>query len=515
MSSVYATEPGTTGRVILETTHGPLEIQLWSRECPTTTKLFLQLCLDGFYDNMLFHRIVPDFLIQTGALRQPSVAVDNKKLEKYRQAVKADHALERRRFELHSRLRFNHRGQIAMALGVDDDPDAEIHPQFFITLDEASFLDGKHVLFGTVAGPTIFNALRIGKVEVGEDHQPVDLEHAPRVTSVRIVENTLHEDIVPQMTIPWHQEKKAEKKKKKRKGKLDKNVLSFGDDVEEVLDSSAGGIKSSHDALESKMFRKEVDEELQGALREEDGKDQRTCKKKLEEPPEAAMTKSAAPMIPKHKSSSDSEPSAKREAPSRPGAEKADNNTRRMSETIHENEAKSSSLSAVEARRAKYTKGRKNKREREEDTMSKLIAFQSKVKEQVTATTVMTKAGKTESLASRMARRALEKVEGQPSNDQAPTYHGQILEDEDYDVDRKPDWLKTKFKCRRHMDIDSPEANLGGDGRNMDDYEVVDERDRETDGRNADSERSREKKRRKKHHHHHNHRDKGTKTGCD
>ncbi|EEC51413.1 predicted protein, partial [Phaeodactylum tricornutum CCAP 1055/1] len=156
MSSVYATEPATSGRVIFETTHGPLEIQLWCNECPETTRFFLQLCIDGFFDDMLFHRIVPGFLIQTGAMRQS-------------EAVHADYALERRKYELHSRLRFNHRGQVAMALNLDDDHDrnnGDLQPQFFVTLDEAPYLDGKHVLFGTISGPTIFNAIRIGGVEV-------------------------------------------------------------------------------------------------------------------------------------------------------------------------------------------------------------------------------------------------------------------------------------------------------------------------------------------------------------
>uniref|UniRef100_A0A7S4AJQ9 PPIase cyclophilin-type domain-containing protein n=1 Tax=Pseudo-nitzschia australis TaxID=44445 RepID=A0A7S4AJQ9_9STRA len=66
MSQVYATEPQTSGLVVLETTAGPLSIHLWCKECPHTVRYFLQLCIDGFYDNLVFHRVVPNFLIQTG-----------------------------------------------------------------------------------------------------------------------------------------------------------------------------------------------------------------------------------------------------------------------------------------------------------------------------------------------------------------------------------------------------------------------------------------------------------------
>eukprot|EP00536_Pseudo-nitzschia_multiseries_P006269 jgi/Psemu1/117020/gw1.130.39.1 len=173
MSQVYATEPQTSGSVVFETTAGPLSIHLWCRECPHTVRYFLQLCVDGFYDNLVFHRIVPNFLIQTGdaAFRQSK--------DEYREQHRAAQALDRRRYELNSRIRFNHRGQIAMALETtddnnnnddddDDDPSiaARLQPQFFITLDEASHLDGKHVCFGGITGPTIFNALRIGRTDI-------------------------------------------------------------------------------------------------------------------------------------------------------------------------------------------------------------------------------------------------------------------------------------------------------------------------------------------------------------
>jgi peptidyl-prolyl cis-trans isomerase SDCCAG10 len=55
MSQVYSTEPSPTGRVIFDTTHGPIDIKLFCKECPTTTRSFLQLCIDGYYDDMIFH----------------------------------------------------------------------------------------------------------------------------------------------------------------------------------------------------------------------------------------------------------------------------------------------------------------------------------------------------------------------------------------------------------------------------------------------------------------------------
>mmetsp|Transcript_1432 Transcript_1432/g.3229 ORF Transcript_1432/g.3229 Transcript_1432/m.3229 type:complete len:94 (-) Transcript_1432:98-379(-) len=53
------------------------------------------------------------------------------------------------------------------------------------------------------------------------------------------------------------------------------------------------------------------------------------------------------------------------------------------------------------------------------------------------------------------------------------SYHGQILE-KDFDASNDRDWMKTKFKCKKHMDIDA--KAVGGDGRAVDDYVVVEER---------------------------------------
>ena len=66
MSTKYSLEPATSGKVILKTTCGDIEIDLWSKETPKACRNFIQLCLEGFYDNLIFHRIVKDFIVQTG-----------------------------------------------------------------------------------------------------------------------------------------------------------------------------------------------------------------------------------------------------------------------------------------------------------------------------------------------------------------------------------------------------------------------------------------------------------------
>ena len=485
MSQVYSTEPQTSGRVILETTHGPFEIQLWCRECPATTRFFLQLCLDGFYENMIFHRVVPDFLIQTGALRHGKKdTVTDSEIDSYRRGVNADQAIERRNYELNTRIRFNHRGQVAMALDINDDNDlAVMQPQFFITLDEASHLDGNHVIFGTVSGPTVFNALRIGKTDVDEEtSQPTIMEEAPRIERVKIIENPIHTEIVPSKVVPWKIESSegaAPKKKKKRKGVKNVNLLSFGEEVdEEAFDK--GGMKSSHDVIESKNLSKEVDKQLKKVVADNKSKALAASERTKDD----TITDLAGTLQERKKESSrngNSEDNQKEcsvndevaKAKDPPNEiKKAENGSDGKLSKPTKDTQKKPKHSLVEARRAKYAQKSKDKQQREENTMARLFAFQKKMKEVSKNDT--TKSDQDDGLASRMARRARaddNKDKQEDAEDQAVSYHGQILEN---DADVQNDWMKTTFKCRKHMDHD---AKLGGDGRSaMDDYEVVEDR---------------------------------------
>ena len=53
-------------QVILKTTVGEIEVELWSKECPIASRNFIQLCMEGYYDHTIFHRLIPEFIVQGG-----------------------------------------------------------------------------------------------------------------------------------------------------------------------------------------------------------------------------------------------------------------------------------------------------------------------------------------------------------------------------------------------------------------------------------------------------------------
>jgi peptidyl-prolyl cis-trans isomerase SDCCAG10 len=66
MSNVYSLEPPVKGKVTLRTTVGDLDIELWAKEAPKAVRNFVQLCMEGYYDNTVFHRIIQGFMAQGG-----------------------------------------------------------------------------------------------------------------------------------------------------------------------------------------------------------------------------------------------------------------------------------------------------------------------------------------------------------------------------------------------------------------------------------------------------------------
>lgn len=177
MSNIYHTEPPTEGKVLIRTSCGDIDIELWSKEAPLACRNFIQLCLEGFYDNCKIRRIIKDFMVQMG---DPVGDGSNGK------------SIWGRPFkdEIHGRIKFNHRGQVAMAN--ENKPNSN-HTQFFVTLGACEWLDRKHTIFGKVTGNTIYNVTRMGEMEVDPNDVPVDDIF---IKSVEVLWNPF-EDIVP------------------------------------------------------------------------------------------------------------------------------------------------------------------------------------------------------------------------------------------------------------------------------------------------------------------------------
>jgi len=177
MSTVYQLEPPTEGKVLVTTSHGEIEIELWAKECPKACRNFVQLCLEGYYDGVIWHRVIKDFMIQTGDPTGTGRGGESVYGEPFKD-------------ELHSRIKFNHRGQVAMANSGARDTNGS---QFFITLERCDWIDRKHTIFGKVGGHTIYNALQIAEVEV-EGDRPLD--PAPRVLKTEVLWNPF-DDVAP------------------------------------------------------------------------------------------------------------------------------------------------------------------------------------------------------------------------------------------------------------------------------------------------------------------------------
>ncbi|ROW02605.1 hypothetical protein VPNG_07897 [Cytospora leucostoma] len=238
MSSIYNTEPQPTASVILHTTHGDISVELFAKQTPLTCRNFLQHCLDGYYDNTIFHRLVPGFILQggdpTGTGNGGESIYDGGAFSgdldpwpmDQRRGKNAGPTGVNFKDEFHSRLKFNRRGLLGMAN--ESTPDSN-GSQFFFTLDKTEELNGKNTMFGRVAGDTIYNLAKMGEAEV-EDGGERPL-YPTKVTDVEILVNPF-DDMKKRERIARRTEQPAAPAKKKtdKKRKGGKQLLSFGDE---------------------------------------------------------------------------------------------------------------------------------------------------------------------------------------------------------------------------------------------------------------------------------------------
>ena len=126
-------------RATLHTNHGSIELELYPADAPKTVDNFVKLAKDGFYDGVVFHRVIPDFMIQGGDPTGTGAGGPGYQFED--------------EFNDHKVVR----GALAMA---NAGPNTNGSQFFIVTTESASWLDGKHTVFGRVtSGMEVVDAI--------------------------------------------------------------------------------------------------------------------------------------------------------------------------------------------------------------------------------------------------------------------------------------------------------------------------------------------------------------------
>src|ERR1700716_58630 len=114
---------------LMNTTQGTIELELFDDDAPKTVANFRKLADEHFYDGVIFHRVIPDFMIQGGCPQGPGTGGPGYTFED--------------EFNTHKVVR----GALAMA---NAGPNTNGSQFFIVTTDAAPWLDGKHNVFGQV-----------------------------------------------------------------------------------------------------------------------------------------------------------------------------------------------------------------------------------------------------------------------------------------------------------------------------------------------------------------------------
>ena len=134
----------------MHTSEGAIELELFDDDAPKTVGNFTKLAGDGFYDGLIFHRVIPDFMIQGGCPQGTGTGGPGYTFEDEIN----DHKVVR--------------GALAMA---NAGPNTNGSQFFIVTVEEASWLDGKHTVFGRVtAGMDVVD--RISQAERDANDRP-------------------------------------------------------------------------------------------------------------------------------------------------------------------------------------------------------------------------------------------------------------------------------------------------------------------------------------------------------
>jgi cyclophilin family peptidyl-prolyl cis-trans isomerase len=145
----------------MNTTKGPIAIELFDDDAPETVANFRKLASDGFYDGIIFHRVIPDFMIQGGCPQGTGTGGPG---YTFKDEIN-DHKVVR--------------GAFAMA---NAGPNTNGSQFFIVTTESAPWLDGKHTVFGRVSdGMDVVDAIESVETDAGD--RPLE---PPKIESIEL-----------------------------------------------------------------------------------------------------------------------------------------------------------------------------------------------------------------------------------------------------------------------------------------------------------------------------------------
>ena len=142
-------------QMTMTTNHGDIVLELFDEDAPETVENFRRLAEDGFYDGLIFHRVIPDFMIQGGCPQGTGTGGPG---YTFKDEINDNKVV---------------RGALAMA---NAGPNTNGSQFFIVTAEACPWLDGKHTVFGEVtSGMEVVDAL---------EALPTDASDRPREPAV-------------------------------------------------------------------------------------------------------------------------------------------------------------------------------------------------------------------------------------------------------------------------------------------------------------------------------------------
>jgi len=144
---------------VMHTNVGPITFELFDEDAPKTVENFRKLAGDGFYDGLIFHRVIKDFMVQGGCPQGTGTGGPGYQFED--------------EFNEHKVVR----GALAMA---NAGPNTNGSQFFIVTTEAAEWLDGKHTVFGQITeGMDVVDAIEGAETD-GSD-RPVEPQGIDRI----------------------------------------------------------------------------------------------------------------------------------------------------------------------------------------------------------------------------------------------------------------------------------------------------------------------------------------------